>query len=363
MDSLKTSLLDQVWLRLSKDEKLLRLSVEQLQFILHPFAESSFLSACPGSGKTEVVGYKAAYEIAGWKKWNAGIAVLTFTNNAASEIKARAAMYSNGKSHFFPHFVGTFDSWLHGYLFQPFGFSVMGDEGCGKQCIDIIESESTAPFLSNYLSKLYRGREYQPAQVNHFCLSLDGKPCYIKGNRTFTPAEEKILVENKKRFSQAGFATYEDAERLSIRLLNDLPLRKLVVGRFPVIMVDECQDLSPTQLEIISLLQNAGTVFHFIGDLNQAIYEFRKVDPLLVKQHAVKYGMHELKLSANYRSVQRIVDVCSSIINTGAVNGRENDGEDCCKVWEYPLDDIARLPLLFEEYIVKRGSPVIRPPY
>lgn len=38
---------------------------EQVDFILHPINKPCFLKACPGSGKTEVVGIKAAYEIAG----------------------------------------------------------------------------------------------------------------------------------------------------------------------------------------------------------------------------------------------------------------------------------------------------------
>lgn len=38
------------------------LSEEQLDFILHPIDKACFLKACPGSGKTEVVGIKAAYE-------------------------------------------------------------------------------------------------------------------------------------------------------------------------------------------------------------------------------------------------------------------------------------------------------------
>ena len=40
------------------------LSEEQLDFILHPIDNACYLKACPGSGKTEVVGIKAAYEIA-----------------------------------------------------------------------------------------------------------------------------------------------------------------------------------------------------------------------------------------------------------------------------------------------------------
>ncbi len=42
------------------------LSEEQLDFILHTSNQDCYLKACPGSGKTEVVGIKAAYEICTW---------------------------------------------------------------------------------------------------------------------------------------------------------------------------------------------------------------------------------------------------------------------------------------------------------
>ena len=61
-------------------------SEEQLDFILHPFDKACYLKACPGSGKTEVVGIKAAFEIAEWKEKFIGLAVLSFTKNAAKEI-------------------------------------------------------------------------------------------------------------------------------------------------------------------------------------------------------------------------------------------------------------------------------------
>lgn len=58
-------------------------SDEQLDYVLSSSEDCIFLRACPGSGKTEVVGLKAASEMTRWGKLPGGIAVLTFTNNAA----------------------------------------------------------------------------------------------------------------------------------------------------------------------------------------------------------------------------------------------------------------------------------------
>ena len=51
---------------------------EQLKYVLSSAKKDTFLRACAGSGKTEVVGMKAAYEIKKWKERNKGIAVLSF---------------------------------------------------------------------------------------------------------------------------------------------------------------------------------------------------------------------------------------------------------------------------------------------
>ncbi|WP_312421905.1 ATP-dependent helicase [Anaerospora hongkongensis] len=352
-DNERDKLLTNIYQRIQKDESVERLSNEQLHFILHPLDQSSFLSACPGSGKTEVVGYKTAYEIKGWTCKYSGLAVLTFTNNAAGEIKERASKYSNQKANSFPHFIGTLDSWLHGYIFQPFGHSVMNYKGDrGDRSINIIESDSNAPFLTNYLITRNNAK---PIPVQHYCINADGKVSIVKGAHNFEPLEEERLLNEKEKFASNGFATYEDAEYWAIHLLKKPDIVKLVSKRFPVIIIDECQDLSPVQLELISMLQAEGTKFHFVGDLNQAIYEFRKVDPNLIKAHVRDTQMIEMKLTKNYRSIQCIVDICSSIMGTNSIKGRNNFKEDSCQIWEYAKDDIGKLPDYFQEYITEEN--------
>ena len=53
---------------------------EQLDYILSPIDQCIYLEASAGSGKTEVLGLKAAYEICRWISRQTGIAFLTLTN-------------------------------------------------------------------------------------------------------------------------------------------------------------------------------------------------------------------------------------------------------------------------------------------
>ena len=79
-------------------------------------------------------------------------------------------------------------------------------------------------------------------------------------------------------------------------------------------MVDECQDLAFSQLQILHELHKHGTKLHFIGDLDQSIYKFRNIDPSETKLFIEQLGTKELRLSENYRSCQPIVDASLAIL-------------------------------------------------
>ncbi|MCJ8346559.1 UvrD-helicase domain-containing protein, partial [bacterium] len=71
-------------------------SIEQLDYIMSSIEKNIYLSACPGSGKTETLALKCAYEFIRWNSVG-GIAVLTFTSCAASVISDRVSQFT-GKS-------------------------------------------------------------------------------------------------------------------------------------------------------------------------------------------------------------------------------------------------------------------------
>src|SRR5690606_7661326 len=127
------------------------LSEEQLDFILHPINEACYLKACPGSGKTEVVGIKAAYEISDWNDKFTGLAVLSFTKNAAKEIADRINKYSVNNETQHPHFIGTIDSWLHSYILHPFAHKLTKYNGKNNdKSYRLIDNEEKYDFLNPF---------------------------------------------------------------------------------------------------------------------------------------------------------------------------------------------------------------------
>src|SRR5690606_11211488 len=120
------------------------------------------------------------------------------------------------------------------------------------------------------------------------------------------------LSELKSRFWEGGFLTYQDVEYVCYELLiKHISAAKTVSQRFPLILVDECQDLAWPQIQILEQLLLKGSRIHLIGDLYQSIYSFRKVDPDNVVKFVNRHKFSELRLTKNFRSVQPIVDLTS----------------------------------------------------
>lgn len=303
------------------------LSEQQIAYILEDAIPDIYLNACPGSGKTEVVGVKAAYEINRWNDRHTGIAILTFTNSAENELRFRVSSYL-GHQVEYPHFLGTFSSWLHGYIANPFLELISGyhNESDSDNSIRVIDTDCTSDFLHAFQTK-YPYKELGHIKANEFYITEKSKVSviyvgtYRNGQtildeclRTDTWRLPK-LIGLKERFWKSGFATYEDIEYLTYKLLQKHPdIAACLAQHFPLIMIDECQDLAFSQLQILHELHNHGTKLHFIGDLDQSIYKFRNINPSETKLFIEQLGMKELRLSENYRSCQPIVNASLAVL-------------------------------------------------
>ena len=75
------------------------------------------------------------------------------------------------------------------------------------------------------------------------------------------------------------------------------------------------------RVSIVQQLARRGMKFHFVGDLNQSIYGFRKSDPARVRRLLEELNFTEYALTANWRSGQAIVDLCSDLLRVARSTG------------------------------------------
>ena len=345
---------------------------EQLKYILTSNKENVFLSACPGSGKTEVVSIKAAYEIKNWKSINTGIAFVTFTNNARDVIVNRIFDYLKFSNLKFPHFVGTLDSWIHNYIVQPLSTNVIDFPKDRKDySIRIIDESSSVGFINNYSTR-YSYVNHRKILANQYYFSLDKRRIFFSSGKQNSAIDElrnnmdleewkyRDLLQAKENFLTAGFATYTDMENLCYEILQKKEFGELICKRFPLIIIDECQDLSIRQLEILQLLIDYGSKIHLIGDLDQSIYDFKQVNPEKINEFCLRNNFIYQNLNNNFRSSPNIVNVCNRIINKVNASGNENkiiDNPCVCLV--YPRNEISQVPNTFLNYLNERVEKTI----
>jgi DNA helicase-2/ATP-dependent DNA helicase PcrA len=368
--------------------RIARCSDEQLDYVLSSIDGCVFLKACPGSGKTEVVGLKAAYEMSKWAKTPGGIAVLTFTNNAAEVIEKRASQFCGAAKVSFPHFIGTIDSWLHGYIAHPFAHIITGYDGKDQdRSIRLVDATSRGGWLFAYeLETSFLSR--RGASMPLFANNIRWDPeelrwnIFIPGSRNAPlsdcdyydrPAFAQFrrnkdwltldymrmgFLKQKKAFLSNGFATYQDIEHICYELLSEkTELARLLSLRFPLVIVDECQDLSWIQMQILDKMRSGGTALHFVGDLNQAIYEFKKVAPEKVKEYTKERKFDTLSLSNNYRNRKPIANLCDDLVgNADKANPiYQSKLENPCICVTFKKDEMMELPVWFNGYLNKFG--------
>lgn len=342
-------------------EYIQRLDENQIAYIFQDIQTPTFLEACPGSGKTEVIAIKLAYELSKWKNKNSGIAVLSFTVSASNELEERIRKYSPQLTSTYPHFIGTFDSWLHNYLLHSHAWSSpLGSTERPDKKFIILSNDNSGINLHGFKYSLStKAKREIPIAISQYNISdIDNgilKIGYAK--IALSDSDKQALKERKLKAFKSGFVTYGDVGSLVLSLLTtNTQITRIFCKRFPMVLIDECQDLSPEQNEILNILIRSGCSIHYVGDLNQSIYEFRRVDPDITREFIRSNNLETLSLVSNFRSNQSIVDVCCSLQNiTKEIVGLGNKIDHPCVLWEYTKDNLAKLPIEFEQYLEDTG--------
>ncbi len=351
-------------------------TLEQLAYIDSNIDEHVFLEACPGSGKTEVVAAKVAKEIDSWVKFPGGIAALSFSNSATNELTNRVIKYLQKSGIQYPHFIGTFDSFILKNLVSPLSTELTGYRGENRDAsLRIIEPDAALWFKTKYgiagQGKIL-AHHYGFDSINESLVFNTGSSLRDRKLKSAKLKDWELndLLEAKKKLLSGGFATYRDIQGLAVQALSDEDCSEyveLLAKRYPIIIIDECQDLSDEQLFILKKLSDLGVKLHFIGDLHQAIYSFRDVDPIKVKHFVQENKFLQLQLTRNFRSCQNIIDLCSQLTGRKSITGNVSWFDPRCLVVQYqncPTEVTEILSDKCADYsnsvLVSRGHSLIR---
>lgn len=129
---------------------------------------------------------------------------------------------------------------------------------------------------------------------------------------------ERTAKEYAARKARRRVLDFSDLEQFALRILSQPDTRAEVCGRYPEVFVDECQDVSRVQDEIIQRLYNGEGHLFMVGDVKQSIYRFRLADPNLFLNRMEEYRRPEsdgecLELQTNFRSRAAILETVNTV--------------------------------------------------
>ncbi|WP_331735569.1 ATP-dependent helicase (plasmid) [Streptomyces sp. NBC_01166] len=273
--------------------------------------ESMFAAACPGAGKTRAMVARFLKRTA--EEERRGVALLSFTNAAVDEVRRRCGEHTRVLE--VPHFVGTFDTFIHRFIVTPMYTTAY------RKKPNYVQRWRDVPSANFRLSRMGQAKDLQ---LDWFDFAPDGRARLIESRipRDFgNDAVRADLLERKRaaeeyashifgRLIDAGTISCVAARCLAEYWLQDAQgeqiLAPLLRSRFAEVIVDEAQDCGREELRILQFLKQQGTRIIMVGDTDQSIYEFRSATPDRVRMFADNLPGRPIELKDNWRSTPAI---------------------------------------------------------
>ena len=267
-----------------------------------------------GSGKTRVLTYKVAYLIENGYDPESLLA-LTFTNKAASEMKARIHELVGSKAE--KIWMGTFHSIFAKIL------RIEANNINYKSNFSIYDAEDSQSLVSNIISNFDINLDnITPSSVKHRIGFLKNHmifPNDYRKNHVKSFIEEKIAdiyEEYQKRLVANNAMDFEDLLLKPIDLFNSNDkIHQKYKKKFGYLLVDEFQDTNKAQYELLKLLVSKDGKICVVGDDAQSIYSWRGANIGNMLDFEKDFPKHKIfKLEQNYRSTKNILLAADSVI-------------------------------------------------
>ncbi len=227
------------------------------------------VQAFPGSGKTTVLIAKLAILAKKWPHEHKGICVLSHTNVARDEIEERLGRTDIGRKLLsYPHFIGTFHSFFDTYISIPW----LRSNGYPISLIDTDVVLRKRWKMLSYGTQSYLTRN---KRVENACESIQYPISIDIGCKEQSDSykDVKNIVEQSQK---DGYFTFDEMLCVAKYVLSTGQTISIATQtRFPILFIDEAQDTSDLQWELINSTFNDKnlSIRQAFGDANQAIFQ------------------------------------------------------------------------------------------
>ena len=252
------------------------------------------------------------------RPWN--VLAITFTNKAAGELKERLRAML-GETLGGDVFASTFHSACVRFLrrdAERIGF---------PKSFTIYDSDDQQRVIKQIYKDLMIDDKFLPvksavSQISSFKDKLLSAEDIASEAPRDTKAAliSKIYTTYAARLKKAGAMDFDDLIYHTVKLLqNDEEARRYYQDKFKYVVVDEYQDTSIAQFNLVRLLAGGSNNVCVVGDDDQSIYKFRgaTIENILNFEQVFK-GAKTIRLEQNYRSTSNILNAANSVIKNNA---------------------------------------------
>lgn len=280
---------------------------------------ATLLLAVPGSGKTTTLIARIGYMILCRGIDPEKILTLTYTNAATRDMQRRFTEVF-GQVTAQPVRFQTINSLCNGIINE-----YVRQTGGNK--FDLVTD--TGAIVSQLYRKVYQefaseGEVSEAVKTIAYIKNMRLPDEEIGGLQIADNPAQPLVRAYREHMRRNRLMDFDDQLTISYQILRRYPqLLEQFRARYPYILVDEAQDTSKVQHEIIELLAGPSPNLFMVGDEDQSIYGFRAAYPQALLDFEETYAnARVLFLEENYRSTPQIVEAAGKFI---AVNRKRKE--------------------------------------
>ncbi len=294
---------------------LQELNSKQFEAVTH-INGASLILAGAGSGKTRVITFKIAYLIEQGVSPEHILAV-TFTNKAAAEMKERVTALCRNKKR--TPLVTTFHS---------LGLQILKEdiEKLGYRAkFSIFDQNDCAKIIKDTIKELKIPEDlYDPFQVISKISMLKMKLSNVSS--IIDEDIKRIYHKYTEYLISYNAVDFDDLIKLPLELFNKFPqVLEKYQKKWRYVLVDEYQDTSLMQYEMIKKLAILHKQISVVGDDDQSIYSWRGANHSNISIFEKDFDpVKEIHLEQNYRSTATILNAANAVIKNNSIRKAKN---------------------------------------
>ena len=275
------------------------------QWAAYNAAGHCVVMAGPGSGKTKTLTIKMARILCEDVQEPRGVACITYNNECALELEHR--LDTLGVQRRKRVFIGTVHSFALTQIVVP--YARVAQLGLPED-FRVATHEQQFAALQTACERVGNPgddpRNWRLPLDRYRRTMLDRDAAAWRGR---DPQVAELVEVYEAELRRNGLIDFDDMPLLALRALRRHPwLRRAILAKYPVMVIDEYQDLGMAlHRMVMGLCFKMGVRLFAVGDVDQSIYGFTGANPALLQQLADRTDVQTIHLRLNYRCGSEIV--------------------------------------------------------